>query len=88
MRTKTFDKKPAKDMHRADIIAELKKRGWSMRQLSFAHGLSQSTVRAALERPYPKCEKIIADAIGKSVAEIWPERVAKRNFRPKLKAKV
>ncbi len=88
MRTQKHDKKTATDWHKADIIAELKKRGWSLRQLSFAHGLSQSTVRAALERPYPKCERIIADALGLTPADIWPEREAKRNFRPKLKAKV
>lgn len=87
-RTNTHEKKTAKNMHREDIIAELKKRGWSLSGLAREYGLGDSTVRAALDRPYPKCEKIIANALEKTVAEIWPEREAKRNFKPTLKAKV
>ncbi|MBS9777161.1 MAG: helix-turn-helix domain-containing protein [Gammaproteobacteria bacterium] len=72
------------DWHRKDIIAALHKTGWSMRQLAFHHGVSPSTIKAALDRPYPKSERILANAIGVPVEEIWPERVAKRNFRPTI----
>jgi Ner family transcriptional regulator len=72
------------DWHRADILASLKKAGWTLRQLSLQSGLSEGTVKQALDRPYPKCERIIATAIGVAPEVIWPERYAKRNFTPVL----
>lgn len=74
----------AKDWHRADVTAALKKVGWSVRALSRAHGLHPDTLSAALIRPYPKGEKIIADALGLTQQDIWPEREARRNFQPIL----
>jgi len=41
-------------------------------------------VKEALNRPYPKAERIIAAAIGIAPEVIWPERYAKRNFTPVL----
>lgn len=52
-----------KDWHRADVVAELKKKGWSVRALSIAAGLSPNTLKGALQFPYPKGEQIIAAAI-------------------------
>ncbi|MDO4897086.1 MAG: helix-turn-helix domain-containing protein [Moraxella sp.] len=72
------------DWHRADVVAALHKKGWSIASLAKAHGLSPSTLRSALEKSYPKSEKIIADAIGVAPEEIWAERHAKRNFTPIL----
>lgn len=72
------------DWHRADILASLKKAGWTLRQLSLQSGLADGTVKQALDRPYPKCERIIASAIGVAPETIWPERYAKRNFTPVL----
>ncbi|WP_115720163.1 helix-turn-helix domain-containing protein [Gallaecimonas mangrovi] len=65
---------PIKDMHRADIIAALKKRGTSLSALSRDNGLSSGTLANAMARPWPKGERIIADAIGLEVSEIWPSR--------------
>lgn len=62
------------DWHRADIRAELEKRGKSLRQLSREAGLSENTLRNALDRKWPKGEKIIADAIGVKPEDIWPTR--------------
>lgn len=63
------------DWHRADIVCGLRKRGWSLRRLSKANGYSSaSTLKTALDRPWPKGEKIIANAIGVSPCEIWPSR--------------
>ena len=70
------------DMHRADIVAALRKKGWSLSELSRRNGLNSGTLKAALDRPYPKAEGIIAAAIGVTPEEIWPERYAKRNFTP------
>lgn len=69
-------KKPApQDWHRADIKAALEKAGWSLRKLSKAHGYAApTTLTIPLARPWPKGERIIADAIGIDPAKIWPSR--------------
>ncbi|WP_413672295.1 transcriptional regulator [Massilia cellulosiltytica] len=72
------------DWHRADVVAALHKRGWSLRQLSVQNGLSEGTLKSALDRPYKKAEGIIAAAIGMAPEDIWPERYAKRDFTPVL----
>ena len=71
-------KKPAsKDWHRADIVAAVRRAGWSLRKLALAHGYKQATtLSVALDRPWPKGERIIAEAIGVDPATIWPSRYA------------
>lgn len=64
------------DLHRADIIAALKKKGISMSRLSRENGLASTTLANALDRPWPKGEKIIAKALGLNPSEIWPSRYA------------
>lgn len=63
-----------RDWHRADIIAALKKRGLSVRQLSRDAGLSENTLANALRSPWPKGEEIIATAIDMKPEEVWPSR--------------
>jgi Ner family transcriptional regulator len=72
-----FDKQP-KDWHRADIIAALRKRGWTLRQLSTRHGYAADTLRKALVKSYPKAQELIGDAIGVPARIIWPSRYAKK----------
>lgn len=62
------------DWHPADIVAALRKKGWSLRQLSTHHHLSPGTLKGAIQAPYPNGEKLIADAIGIKPWEIWPSR--------------
>lgn len=62
------------DWHRADIIAELRKKGTTLASLSRNAGLNARTLNNALDRRYPKGERIIASAIGVEPAEIWPSR--------------
>ncbi|PMG62995.1 helix-turn-helix domain-containing protein [Vibrio splendidus] len=62
------------DWHRADIVAALKKRGLSVRQLSREAGLGENTLANALRSPWPKGEKIIAEAIGMKPDQLWPSR--------------
>ena len=62
------------DWHRADIVAALWKRGWSLRRLSVHHGYAHATLGHALKSPYPKAERAIAEAIGVAPWEIWPTR--------------
>lgn len=78
-------RKPSKkaapeNWHRADIVAALRKAGWSLRRLSRHHGYrSPSTLTHALDRPWPKGERLVANAIGVAPAMIWPQRYANRH---------
>lgn len=63
-----------KNMHRADIVAALHKKALSLSKLGREHNLSPHTLKNALDKPYPKGERIIADAIGLHSQDIWPER--------------
>lgn len=66
--------KSKKDMHRAFIIASIRAKGKTLNQLSVEAGLHPRTLGNALERKYPKGEKIIADFIGVTPQDIWPSR--------------
>ena len=52
------------DWHRADIIAALKKQDWSIRALAAQANVHPTTLYGALVKPYPKSERVIADALG------------------------
>jgi Ner family transcriptional regulator len=78
------DPKKAADWHRADIVAAVRKAGWTLRKLSLAIGLSPNALNNALDRPWPRAERIIAEAIGVTPETIWPSRYAHRNFKPVL----
>ncbi|KHS80346.1 MULTISPECIES: helix-turn-helix domain-containing protein [Pectobacteriaceae] len=69
------------DWHPADIIAALKKRGTSLAAVSRNAGLASSTLANALTKHWPKGEKLIAEALGISPAEIWPSRYCKSEER-------
>lgn len=78
-------KNTAFNWERADIVYALRKNGWTLRSLAKESGVSYSTIRSALDKPYPKMENIIASAIGVEPEVIWAERYARRNFRPTLR---
>ncbi len=63
-----------KDWHRADILSALKKKDTSLAALSRASGLCSSTLANTLTRPWPKGEKLIAEAVGVEPWVIWPSR--------------
>lgn len=88
MNTKHAQKKALTNWHRADILAALKKRNLSLAKLSRLNGYSSNCLANALDRPYPKAEKIIAKAIGENPETVWPERYAYRNRQPALGRKV
>lgn len=77
----TFDsakKSQSDDWHRADIVAALRKKGWSLRRLSLENGYkSAGSLKNALDRPWPKGERLIAEAIGVTPETIWPSRYHK-----------
>ncbi|EGL8105486.1 transcriptional regulator [Salmonella enterica] len=62
------------DWHPADIIAGLRKRGTSLAALSRQAGLASSTLANALNRRWPKGERLIAEALGIAPEQIWPSR--------------
>ncbi|EAO0949759.1 transcriptional regulator [Salmonella enterica] len=61
-------------MHRADIVAALRKSNTSLSQLGIQNNLSKYTLKNALDKPYSRGEKIIADALGMRPEDIWPDR--------------
>ncbi|MGH8426375.1 MAG: helix-turn-helix domain-containing protein [Gammaproteobacteria bacterium] len=70
------------DWHPADIVAELRKAGWSLRKLAIHHGYkAPSTLKNAIAAPWPKGERLIAEAIGVKPQDIWPSRFAERARR-------
>lgn len=78
-----MSKKPAPlDWHKADIKAALQKAGWSLRQLSFKNGYQVPALHIALHQPYPKAERIVADALGLHPMAIWPSRYEPGTGRP------
>lgn len=69
------------DWHPADIIAGLRKRGTSLAAVSRNAGLASSTLANALNRRWPKGERLIADALGVAPEKIWPSRYRKPEYR-------
>lgn len=59
---------------RHEIMAEVRRRGSNLRRISLAAGLSESTCRKALQEPQPAGEAVIADFLGVTVQELWPDR--------------
>ncbi|WP_413483199.1 helix-turn-helix domain-containing protein [Morganella psychrotolerans] len=60
--------------HRADILAAIKKKGATLAQLSRENGLHERTLYNALERHWPKGERIISEFLDIPPHIIWPER--------------
>jgi Ner family transcriptional regulator len=56
------------------IKYQLAIRGHSLSTLAREHGKTRQQPQAALRKPYPKWERIIADALGLEPRQLWPER--------------
>ncbi len=62
-------------MHSEDIKAALRKRGWTLADIAKELGIGPSAVSHALTRQRSRrVEKTIADKIGLSLHEVWPQR--------------
>jgi Ner family transcriptional regulator len=68
------------DWHPADVLAALKKRGVSLRQLAKAC-TDTATSTACWSSPWLGAEKIVADALGMKPKDIWPSRYEKPEER-------
>lgn len=73
---KTKAKKASlEDWHPADVIAALRKAGYTLSKLAFEHGLKESSgLSKALVMSFPLGEKRIAEALGVHPMTIWPSR--------------
>lgn len=63
--------KPA--IHPEDIKAAVRKTGTTLTALSLSNGLSEAACRASLRRPIPAGNRVIADHLGKSINDLWPQ---------------
>lgn len=68
--------RPKQDWHWADVLAAIRKRGWSLRQIALAEGYAHGNVLGEVaRRPYPKAEAILASYAGvEHPMVIWPSR--------------
>jgi len=65
------------DWHKSDIKAALEKAGWTLRKLSLHAGYKNpASLQRALRMPWPKAERVIAEALGLEPWDIWPSRYA------------
>lgn len=67
-------KTASKDWHRADIIAAVRKTGTNLSKLARDNHLFHTALNNALNRPYPRYERIIAEHLGLKPQDIWPSR--------------
>jgi len=66
---------PKKPAHRrAWVVYQLKLRGMSLRQLAIRNGLAPTTVSQALTIPSFHMERLIADVLGLTPEQLFPER--------------
>lgn len=62
------------DWHPADVVAALRKKGTSLRQLAIANGYLQ--IQNVLVRPWWAVEQLVGQALGLPPEQIWPSRYA------------
>ena len=61
-------------MHPADIVACVKKRGLTLKEVEMAHGLSKGALSIATKRPFPAAERALSQCTGKPLYELFPDR--------------
>lgn len=75
MLTLDTPKKPAAgDWPSHYIVYRLRERGLSLRRVAVRKGYSPGSPAKTTKTPWPKMERVIADAIGVTPQEIWPSR--------------
>lgn len=72
--TPNLEKTSPGDWHPAEVVAALRMKGWSFRQLSIINGYHTNSLTGVLRRTWPKGEAIVAEAIGVEPQRIWPSR--------------
>ncbi len=60
------------DMHPADVIAALHKRGTSLRKIAIENGYSH--IQRVLTSPWLAAEQLVAKALDRKPEDMWPSR--------------
>ncbi|MHB1198916.1 MAG: helix-turn-helix domain-containing protein [Polaromonas sp.] len=60
------------DMHPADVIAALHKRGTSLRKIAIENGYSH--IQRVLTSPWLAAEQLVAKALDRKPEDLWPSR--------------
>ena len=68
-------------MHKEDVKARIRKQGKTLRELSIEAGLAEATVCISLKKPLPTANIYVADFLGLSLNDIWPEWYDNRGNR-------
>ena len=68
-------------MHREDIKAAVRKRGWTFVQIDHCYGLTKGSAQCALWNPHFHGELAIAEILQLSPRQIWPERFKQNGER-------
>lgn len=74
-------KKQQKGMHPEEIKAAIRMRGVTLGALSESWGFHKTAIGHALRRELPQVEAHIAQFLGKSLHDIWPDRYTPENIR-------
>lgn len=56
------------------LVYELKKRGTTVSELARREGVSREAIGTAMNQPASQIEKLIAQVLGYTPHQIWPER--------------
>ncbi|MBY6243923.1 helix-turn-helix domain-containing protein [Methylosinus sp. Sm6] len=64
---------PACGWHRADILAEVRKRGSTLAGIARSVGLSRHSVYWAMITPHPRANLAVAEFLGVSASTLWPQ---------------
>ena len=62
------------------IKAEVRMRGTNLTKLAIENGMHRTALTKAIYEPLTKGEKIIADFLGVSLHELWPDRYDREGF--------
>ncbi|MGY6246653.1 helix-turn-helix domain-containing protein [Bosea thiooxidans] len=73
-----------KNWTRQEILHALRLKGTTAAAVAEKAGISRFTIYGGLGAPYPKAQKLIADALGKSRQDIWPEFYDENGLRTGL----
>ena len=63
-----------KGWHREEIKAAIRMRGTDLEELSTSNGLGPADCSTALRRPHFMAELVIAEFLGLSPRQLWPQR--------------
>lgn len=63
------------------ILFELREKGLTASEIASRAGISRFTVYGGLQRPYPKVNDLISEALGVPRQQIWPQFYDERGNR-------